>query len=84
MKQNDSITMINRDLSPANFDEFSLGMCLAALVDMMLYQNPDEVDPNVFDAVLGNSESALEYWREKYDEFIKVAGEKSQGVDDRE
>jgi len=79
MKQNDSITMINRDIAPANFDEFNLGMCLAALVDMMLHQNPDEVDPNTFDAVLKNSESALEYWREKYDEFIKIAGQKSEG-----
>lgn len=80
----DIIKKMEKDIAPKNLDEFYLGMFLAAIVNMM-YEDDDEFDPKLFDELLENAETALDYWRNKYeDETYAVVGKTRQGPSRRE
>lgn len=74
MKNKSILDQLAIDTAPRNADEFYLGMHAAALIDMLLYMNSDEVDPNTFDAIVAGLEKALGYWKVKYNEEIDAAG----------
>lgn len=74
------IDQLAEDIAPKNFSEFRLGMVLAALHNEM-NQNDSDFDPIVFDNMMEMTPEVLEYWRVKYAEEIRAAGEacKSSG-----
>jgi len=61
-----------KDTAPRNFEEFELGMTLAALILEM--EQDEDFDPDAFDALVEKAPVCLKYWREKYSEEIIAAG----------
>lgn len=77
MTNDDILAQLVKDIAPANPSEFYLGMHLAALIDLIMYNG--EINPGTLDALCEGAEEALEYWRDKYDGYIQAAGEASAG-----
>lgn len=76
--KNNILDQLAKDTAPNNADEFYLGMNAAALIDMLLYVDADEVDPTTFDAIVQGLKESLGYWRVKYSEEIIVAGDEAR------
>lgn len=68
------IDQLAEDTAPKNFSEFELGMVLAALYYEMS-QDENDFDPEIYDNMMEKAPQVLEYWRVKYAEEIRAAGQ---------
>lgn len=78
----DILDQLGNDTAPRNFEEFELGMTLAAIIQMIT-DDDENFDPLLFDQFVEvKAPEALEYWRNKYaDEIIAAGGKECQGPD---
>lgn len=65
---------LDKEIDPPTLEEFNLGMCLAAIRDML--DNPDEYGEDIESCLIGVLERAdecLVHWSNKYSQYMKAA-----------
>lgn len=79
----DILEQLGNDTAPRNFEEFELGMTLAAIIQMIT-DDDENFDPVLFDTFVEvKAPEKLKYWRNKYADEIIAAGEHARKSIDR-